>query len=338
MLSAFLESGNTLSALSASQMHTLKRAFMLYLLQAVKFNDAMKLCYKILDEDQDHLRVVIKAKLAEMIENPDCNLIYKPAILRLAMGDPSVFKSMGVSTAATKNIIARDWHIIKPQLTKIKYPITELGLKHIESLENEQIPLVEKHAMFYVMRYSRFLTQGDSGLTIEDMTKDLVVVALRAMRWYYPYISKLHLTNIMRRSITNRGRGMITYNVVESRRRVFTDEDGRTINRESVAAFASASDWIGFSEDPTSGMNMKLVLEDLSRNNPVVKKLSSFILSDKIQDEFLSWLEKRYGIKEDTIPTAVTKSGKSYAYLLANFLQIDKDEVKKALLQIRAAA
>jgi hypothetical protein len=332
MLSAFLESGNSLSSLSRSQLSVLQKAFMLYLLQAIKFNDAMRICNKVLDEDQEHMKVVIKTKLAEMIENPDCNLIYKPAILRLANGDYTGFRRLGVSISPTLKIIRTNFHLVEPQLKKIKYPISVLGPSHIGKLEKEQLPLVEKHAFFYVKRFARFLTQGDSGISVEEMVKDLIIIALRTMRWYYPYISELHLTNTMRRSITNRGRGMISYNVVESRRRIINDENGNTVNRESTTLYARygslVDNWLGFSNNPINAVDARMSLNSLQCQNNNIGKVASFILSEDSQAKFVKWVNARFKTEETDIMSAIRHSGKTGVYLICKYLNIDRIEFK----------
>jgi hypothetical protein len=310
----------------------------LYLLHAINFYEAMHRCDSILDDDQEHMKVIIKSRLAAMIENADCNMIYKPAILRLTRGDATIFKELDVSPKQTIAILKNNKNLLNDELKKIKYPISVLGPSHLRFLENEHLPLVVNHAEHYVLRYARFLTQGNSGMTSGDMVNDLVLLALRAMRWYYPYLSGLHLTNTMRATITNRGRGSITYNVVDSRRRMFQTRDGKTINRESSAFFDQASNWSGYSEDPTNYNNITTSITKTS--NKVEAVLAKFVLNGKIQDDFLTWLENKYTIckNQSDIITAVKLVGKTYEVLLADFYHFDVFDVKSALEKFRRAA
>lgn len=342
MILLFLENGYKLSSLSRSQMKVLEKAFTLYLLHAIKFNDALQLCYNALDDDQEHMKTIIKDKMAEMIEDADCNQFYKPALLRLAAKDDSIFRKNDIPQASTLRIFEQHAALIKERIKAVEYPLNVIGPQHIRRLEQEHLSKdgealkpMETHARNYVFHYARYLTQGDSGFSANDMISNLKIVGLRTLRWYYPFLSGLHMLNTMRRSITNRGRGMLTAATVESRCRMIQLSNGRTVNLESTANFDKAIDWAGFAEDPTARIESNMTLVSLMNDHSIESKILCIILDEGTRNAFLSWMQKRYDLAEADLAEAVSKTGKSYVYLLSKYFKMDIDDVKKAMRRFR---
>lgn len=340
MLISFLERGNDLKSLSKPQMLEVEAAFLLYLTKAISFREAFTQCEMVLDDDQEHLRVAIKSKLSRMIEDADCNIRFKPAILRLAAGDDTGFRKLNAPVNRTSSIIQKHKRLLKGRLSKLAFPIEQIGPKHLASLEMQHLESVEPHARRYVNRHARFLTMGDSGTTVDDLTRDLIVLALRAMRWYYPFLSGLHMSNTMRRTITNRGRGLVTYSVSGSRQRLVMDESGRMLNRESSLEFDSASNWQGWSENPSGERDLQFDIRQLAKTSAVHELMAKFLLDGKVQEAFCHWLE---GIIPSCagcadVSAAVKKSGHEYAVLLSRFLSVPKDSIEQALTDFRSLA
>jgi len=339
VLISFLEQEATLKSLSHSQMLEIETAFTLYLLRAISFREAYRRCDMILDEDQEYLKVTIKSKLSKMIEDADCNTIFKPAILRLINGDDVGFRLFNMPTTRTKRIIKQNNDILQESLKRVAYPIDQIGPKHIEKLENKYLEIVKPHAYYYVSRYARFLTMGDSGTTIDDLSRDLIILALRSMRQYYPWRKGLHLANTMRQTITNRGRGMITYSVAGVRQRLVMDEHrGVMVNRESSTGFEIASNWRGWADDPSRMHPLQSKIAFIAKGKGPEAKVAQFILSPEDQDQFCNWLEQVSPVTKgsEDLSAAVKKSGYPYASLLAKFLNLPKPDVKSTLIKLQS--
>ena len=341
VLISFIEQGATLKPLSRSQMLDVETAFTLYLLRVISFREAYKRCDALLDEDQEHLKIVIKSKLSKMIEDADCNTIFKPAILRLINGDDIGFRKFNFPTARTLKIIRHNQVPLFNRIKHIAYPINKIGPKHIQKLETEYLDIVKPHADRYVARYARFLTMGDSGTTLDDLSRDLIVLALRSMRQYYPWRKGLHLANTMRQTITNRGRGMITYSVAGVRQRLVMDEHrGVMVNRESSSEFDTASNWRGWADDPSRIRPLQSQIASIARGGDSEAKVAQFVLSPENHDQFCNWLEDLLPVTKGTedISSAVKKSGYPYAMLLAKFLKLPLAEVTLALSRLQDLA
>jgi len=340
MLISFLEQGNILANLSRNQMFEVEGATLLYLLKCISFREALKMATDVLDEDQEYLRVGIKAKLSRLIEDADCNSLFKPAILRLATGDATGFNRLNAPTGRTQKIIDRYKDNISSRIQEVAFPIKSIGPKHLARLELEHLSLVKPHAKNYVYHYARFLTKGDSCLSLEDLTNDLIALALRGMRWYYPFLSGLHLTNTMRRTITNRGRGLITYYTAESRQRRVIDEDGNMTNMESGFEFDAAVDSGAWSENPTAGHTLKISLNSMARDPGTSGLLAKFMLDEVEQERFCAWLEQHLPacVGSRDVASAVQKSGRDYASLLSTFFKLPLKDVRQSLKLIQEAA
>jgi hypothetical protein len=333
-----------LSPLSAAQMLEVERAFTWYLLRAINYKEAAARCEQVLDADQIHLKVVIKKRLSEMKDDYDCNALFKPALIRLAAGDDTLFRQMKTPSRRSASILKSDPKAVRVCLKQVAYPIAKIGKTHIEFIEAEHMPLIEPHAFRHVSKHAKFLTMGDSGITIEDMVNDLKLIALSAVRWYYPFRKGLHLTNTIRLSITNRGRTMVTYNVAPRRQRVSMDGNYKMVNREvggkifDIAADTHADKSLDATD---SGKVLNLDIAEMAKGPRVsAAKVARFIQDPVAQDLFIDWL-KKYSAKAaeaPDIPTAVRIVGLPYSRLLSEYLQAPRVNVVRALSRLRRMA
>jgi hypothetical protein len=314
-------------------MFEVETAFLLYLIKGYTFRQAYNRCEVVLDDDQEYLKLVIKSKLSKMIEDANCNIYFKPAILRLAAGDDTGFVSLNAPTSRTNAIIARNRSLFNQRLEEVVYPLSTIGPKHLKSIESVHLDIVTPHAEAHAKKYGTFLTNRDSGFTLKDMVQELLLAASKAIRAYYPFRKNLHLTNTMRQSMTNRGRGLITYNVNR-----LVPEDGKSVERESSVHFEDATNWEGWAEDSSKLNDLKWKLSSLAKTSKTYDKVANFMLSAELQDEFCSWLEEHNPGTRVIDFDYISQSGIPYYILLSQFLGLPQDSVKVVLNNIQRAA
>jgi hypothetical protein len=339
MLISFLERGMILQTLSRSQMLEVEKAFTWYLLNSIRYLDAAAMCEKVLDPDQVHLKPIIKARLSTMIEDYDCNVLFKPALLRLGAGDNSLFRKLKTSPRRSQLILDTNRKAVRVSLRKVQYPLNIIGPDHVKELEEEHLALVEKHAWNHVSRHAKFLTMGGSGTSVGDMVNDLQLLAMRAFRHYYPFRKGLHLTNTMRATITNRGRGMVKYYTAGVRQRFIMDENYKMVNRENGGlAYDIALDTYD-DRSAESGRALDFDIQALANGKGSVAEVAKFMRDPIAQDRFITWLEQDFSISDAAdVAEAVQMSGKPYSLLLSRYLKRPRDEVRKAIVQIRKVA
>lgn len=338
MLMSFVEKGATLRRLSRSQLAAIEVQFMLYLLQATTFFNALRICDAVLDDDQADLRSVLKQKLADMIEDPDCNTMFKPAILRLARRDDLGFRKLGESPKRTQAILSAHWPRIRPRVCAVEFPIHIIGPNHLKSIEMVHLDKVRPHASHFIRKYARFLTMGESTREHRDMVEDLLLLALRSLRWYYPFRKGLHIENTMRSTITNRGRSLIKFHTADQRARLVQGEDGITYNRETNVGFDFALNSSACSYDPSNIRFMSIGLQRAAKEDSTLGSIARFIISPTMQDRFLDWLTRRDPriANAQDVADAMTICRGDYAALLAQFLNLNTSDVRQALGAIQA--
>lgn len=338
MIRSFLDRGDDLHRLDSRQKRHLDEQFLLYLVHGQSFREALQKSTEILREDQFDVREVVKAKLTALIEDPVCNTRIKPAVLRLADGDPIGFRVLDECPRRTKRIVANNAKTFRRVLRQVKFD--EIGPTNIASLEQEYIDRVTPHARNFVNYRAVFLTSAEHGLSTKDMITDLKIVALRTFRWYYPYREGLHMLNTMRSAITNRGNSLIRYNTADVRRRLIMLESGEMYNRESSGDYEAALNSSAGSFDPTRAADLRIDidrLKDRGYNSSVIQ----FVSSPEMQDRFIGWMSARYGMQFSSIDDAsryMAHHRKSYYKLLSMFLQQPRDHVKLALGALKRIA
>jgi hypothetical protein len=375
MLVSYLERGMQLRMLSASQMLEVEKAFTWYLLKTIRYQQAVPICVKVLDPDQEHLKIAIKQRLTALISDHDCNVLFKPALLRLAAKDDSLFRQLNTDPERSLKILRSNRERMKFALNEVKFPIDIIGPDHIRELQDEHLHQVESHAYRYVSKNMKFLTMGDSGISIEDMVTDLKALALSAMRQYYPFREGLHLTNTMRSTITNRGRSAITYSTSQRRQRVsmtglspetLLEENNRKNllekclqsqdfeewrrfklnqkykmeNREAggVALDVALNTHTGTSID--GGLPLELDIQAMAEGENTAALIARFVLDQTEQDAFCSWIERHVKkvVGAADVASAVRMSGISYSWLLAKYFGVPREEVAETLNSLKRMA
>jgi len=338
MIRSFLDRGDELRELDAAQKRALDEQFLLYLVHGTSFRDALRESAELLTEYQFFLKEVIKAKLTTMIEDPVCNTRIKPAVLRLAAGDTTGFRVMQENPRRTRRIVSKNAKTFRRLLREVKFD--EIGPTSIASLEEEYLESVRPHARNFVNYRAVFLTSAEHGLSTKDMITDLMIIALRTFRWYYPYREGLHMLNTMRAAITNRGNSLIKYNTADVRRRLIMLDSGEMYNRESSGDYEAALNSSAGSADPTRWSNLRLDIDRLREYgyNPSVIE---FVSSPEMQDRFVGWVGAKYGVRLSSIEDVgryLKSNGKSYKKVVALFLQQPAKSVNTALNALRSVA
>jgi hypothetical protein len=334
MLVGFLEQNAQIrNSLSRSQMFEIETIFLLYLLKVISFRQAATQTDNVLDPDQAHLRIILKQKLSDLIGDADCNTVIKPAVLRLAAGDATGFKAAQASPQRTLQIIKRYKKPIMEQVRKCVFPLNEIGPKHVRKLEAEQLKLIMPHVKSHVYTKARFLTNGDSGLALTDIQHELLLLALRALRSYYPFREGLYLTNTLRNTVTLRGRGFVTAATATCRRRLVMQGD-KSVNLESTVE--DIDNMSEFSVDPCSLRDLQNGLLQVASKGGVASRIANFLLSPEKQDEFCFWVERIAQVKGEDLADTVKKTGLPYASLLSRYLELPKRDVRYALEKIQS--
>lgn len=336
MISIILDEGARLRRLSRSQMNYVKEQFILYLVHGISFREAIARCNAILEDDQHAERVVIKERLAAMIEDHYCNTVVKPAIIMLARGDRSAFRKAHASTAFTATVIRRHPKIFRRVVRDVKFD--DLSPRGIATVERDYLERVQSHARNYVWRKAKFLMSAEHGLSASDMINDLQLLALRAFRWYFPFRSGLHMLNTMRSTISNRGKSMVKYNVADSRRRLIALPNGETYNRESSGDYDKALNSSVGSSNPVVHLDLQLSLEKLGRR-PDYSRVVKFVASPKIQDRFVGWASHRVGVRfsdMEDLSAYIAREKLSYTRMLSRFLAVPPTKTREVLKELRA--
>ena len=333
---SYVERGASLTSLSTQQLAEIERQFILYLMQITTFWRAVSACTAVLDDDQAHLRAVIKAKMADMIADVHCNAMFKPAILRLAAGDRTGFKRLGENPTRTLRVIAGSRMAFDDRINAVQYDIGSVGPKHLSSIEMVHLEKVKPHSTRFARTKARFLTMGEAGLELTDIVKDLQMLALRSLRWYYPFRSGLHLENTMRNTITNRGRSAIKYATADVRRRLVQGDDGVTYNRESSGLGYEIAIQSGYAQDPTDDLAIRSKLHSLARSGGTVADVVKFMLDHLLQEKFIDWVAKNDPrAAGSTDLTDVVSACGDYGGLIAGFLGCRPSDVRTALSDIQ---
>jgi hypothetical protein len=337
MMSLFLDKGAQLRRLSPKQMDRIRAEFILYLVHATTFLQCMSRCTQVLEPDQADLRSVIKEKLTDMIEDHYCNTVIKIAILRLAQGDPGGFVRANCNPDFTLKVIAANKKAFKRRLDEVQFG--QLRSQSIARIEQEYLEKVRPHAKHYVMSKARFLMSSEHGLKAEDMINDLLLLALRSFRWYYPFRKGLHMLNTMRMTISNRGKGLVRYNVADGRRRLIMLESGEMYNRESSGEFDLALNSPNGSSDPTKARNAFIDTMRLYEK-PEYAPVANFVVDLTKQAAFVDWCSHRYGKlfhNMESLSKYIAENKINYAKLLSCFLEHPHQYVNEALSQLRLA-
>jgi hypothetical protein len=337
MLMSFIEKGGELRDLSRSQLQVIESQFALYLVHGTTMHAAVQRCTEVLDDDQMDARSVIRKRLAEMIGDPECNTRYKPAIIRLAAGDDLGYKRMGVSPKRCRALIERNARAFRRAVRQVQHPIQIIGPKHLGSIEVQHLENVRSHAVRFVRSKARFLSMGEAGLETRDLVNDLLALALRSMRWYYPFRTGLHIENTMRKTITNRGRSLIKFNTADQRARLVQDEFGVTYNRESGSGFDAAIKSLAASHDPSHLHRLNSVLDRTIRGGGPTGRVAAFVKDQARQERFLDWVARTVPGTADVqdVAEAVQRFGLDYPMLLARYLHLQRREVQSALEMLR---
>ena len=340
MLLGYVESSPELRELNHRQRDAIAQQCALYLLRCAPLNESVRRASTVLAPDQLHLATTIRFKMSDIIRSYACNAQYKPAILRLAQGDSTGFRKLGVDPRRTRRLLERHEREIRAAVRKVQYP--EIGPTHLAQVEKRVMQEVLPHAKWFASRKASFLTTAGWDRDKEDIVNDLQALGLVAARWYYPFRSGLHLANTVRQAITNRGQSIISYHTTKGRRRLQQLEDGSYVSMESHSATAerhSANVDTG-SVDPREGLMSRQVLEELCNKIPGVAPVAEFVGSERMQDEFMSYVGKAYGVdlhNYDSLIAALEKRKVPYASAIAEFLSEPVDEVKFALEVLKRA-
>lgn len=340
MIRAFIDRGDAFRDAPASLRRLLDEQFLLYLLHATKFRDVLATVNDNLDEDTAYLKPLVKVRLTEMIDDPTCNTYVKPSVLRLIAGDKTGFRAMRVSTSRTAKIIARHEKAFVRRLKALEFDVSEIGPQQITRLELEYLDKVRQHSKNFAQYKARFLITAEHGLSLENIVSDLQMVGLRTFRWYYPFRTGLHMTNSMRRAITNRGNSLIKYNVADVRRRLIMLDSGEMYNRESSGDYDAALNSSAGSVDYTRAIDLSLDVMRLSEKGYSPGVLD-FVRDPQVQDRFIGWYSAKCGKQlADMVEVSrrITLEGDSYTSLLAEFLEEPREGVRAALKALRMIA
>lgn len=335
MISILLEDGARLQRLSKNQMRLVKEAFILYLVHEISFREASAICLGLLEDDQIEEADVIRERLSTMIEDHYCNTVIKPAIIRLAAGDASVFRANKCSTQFVRWVISRNKRAFRNVLKSVCFE--DLTPKGIRDVEMDYLVRVESHSKNYVMNKARFLCSAEHGLSVRDLVSDLQILALRAFRWYFPFRNGLHMLNTMRATITNRGRSLVKYSTADSRRRLIMLDSGEMYNRESSGNLEEALNSEAGSVDPRRAIEIGMDLQRMSENRRL-RPIVSFIGNPDAQDAFVGWAGYRYGRRFDNIEQLaeyLRKHNKSYIVVLSHFLNLHPRRTQLALRELQ---
>ena len=339
MLLAYVESCMELQELTPAQRFEVTKHFTLYLLRCVNLTTAVSKASTVLRPDQLHLSTAIRFKMADVIRSYACNARYKPALLRLAQGDRTGFRKLGVDPRRSLRTIAEHKTAFAKTVRRIQYP--EIGPSHLSGLEVDVLREVLPHAKWFAARKAGFLiTVGGGDRDREDIVNDLQALALVAIRWYYPFRSGLHLANTVRQTITNRGQSIISYHTTQGRRRVQQMDDGSYLSVESHSATAEhhSADVDTGSVDPREELHSLRSLDVLSAKMPEIAPVARFVSCEASQDAFVTFVGNRFGVDLRTYDDAVAllkRKGVKYATALAQFL--DEDDVEFALGVLKRA-
>ncbi len=339
MISILLDKGAALSSLSPQQMSRVKEYFTLYLVQAITFREAMAGCVSLLDYDQSDLRIVIRERLSTMIGDPHCNTVIKPAIILLARGNSSGFTQAKCNPRFTSSVIQKNRRAFNKVLRSVQFQPT--SSKGLAILEDVYLNKVQPHAKSYVMHKAKFLLAAEHGLSYDDMINDLLLLALRAFRWYWPFRSGLHMLNTMRATISNRGKSMVKYNVADSRRRLIMLPSGEMYNREASGGYDAACNSAAATDPAIRDITIDLMMHRVAAKAgaaPVVK----FVTDEAMQDRFVSWVGHRLGVgfhslEELADHIAESRPRLSYTKMVAKFLGQPHDAVSGTLSELRHA-
>lgn len=293
-------------------------------------------CNAVLDIDQADMRVAIKEKLSIMIEDHYCNTVVKPALIQLARGNSAGFSAARCDPRATRAIIQRNEKAFKKVLRSVKF--RQSSSAEFRALESEYVEKVRPHARNYVMRWAGFLMSADHGLSADDMINDLLLLAMRAFRWYYPFRSGLHMLNTMRATITNRGKSMVNYNVADCRRRLMMMDNGDMYNRESSGGYEAALNVPDPRADPHD-ITTDLLVQRVALD-PAAIPVVNFVNDDAAQDRFVSWASHRVGVgfrSMDDMLEHLHANRLSYEKLLACYLKQPYTSVRKTLTDLRTS-
>ena len=341
MLLAYVESCSDLHALTPAQRYAVAQYFTLYLLRCTDLTKAVARASAVLRPDQLHLSTVIRFKMSDVIRSHACNTKYKPALLRLAQGDRTGFRRLGVDPRRSLRTIADHATAIAKSVRRIQY--SEIGPTHLAELEVEVLREVLPHAKWFAARKASFLTTvGGGDRDREDIVNDLQALALVAIRWYYPFRSGLHLANTVRQTITNRGQSIISYHTTKGRRRVQQLDDGSYLSMESHSATAdrhSANVDTG-SVDPRDELHYRQSLDGLASKLPQIAPVARFVACDDSQDAFVTFVGRRFDVDLRTYDDAVAllkRKGVKYETALARFLGEDEEDVTAALAILKRA-
>lgn len=334
MLLSYLERGNLLTELAKDQLDYLHEQFVIYLVQGNTFNAVLKNCRSILDDDQAHLDSILRDKLQFMIEDYECNALYKTAILRLAMGDATGFRNLQVNPRRTQTIIKNNASIFKKRVKEIKFD--NIGPKHLASIEQENLRQLKSHIYWFVQNKAKFLTLAEPGKSVADIQNDIQIFALIGLRKIYPFRSGLHLLNTLKATVTNRGNSLITYNTADIRRRLIQTETGEHYSVES----SGHEDFDSMSQcDPRRETEINTTLDWLNKNHPQYRDIIAFVKSSADQDQFLTWFSKKYcevnSLAE--LNTFIKKGDRPYLSFVAEFLGQPRKLVREAFTAMSRA-
>lgn len=338
MIRSFIDRGDVFSRLDAQQKRALDEQFLLYLVQGQTFRAALANSAGILRDDQFDLKDVIKERLTAMIEDPVCNTCIKPAVLRLAAGDPVGFRVLAESPSRTRRIIKKHPKVFRRVLRQVKFD--NIGPTHISEVVEDYLDKVRSHARNFVNYRAVFLATAEHGLSTKELITDLMIIGLRTFRWYYPYREGLHMLNTMRAAITNRGNSLIRYKTADVRRRLIMLDSGEMYNRESSGDFEASLNSQACAYNPTRLVDLTLDLERL-RGSGYNRQVIDFVQSPIMHDRFVGWASARYGEKFSSLEDVsryLNSNKKSYMKVLSQFLEQPKTEVRAALTALRSVA
>lgn len=338
MIRSFTDRGDVFSRLAPQQKRALDEQFLLYLVQAQSFREAIANSVVVLSDDHYDLKEVVKERLTTMIEDPVCNTCIKPAVLRLAAGDAAGFRAMAENPRRTRQIIARNKKAFRRVLRQVKFD--NVGPTHISSIVEEYLEKVRPHARNFVNYRAVFLATAEHGLSTKELITDLMIIGLRTFRWYYPYREGLHMLNTLRAAITNRGNSLIRYKTADVRRRLIMLDSGEMYNRESSGDFDAALNSAACAYNPTRLVNLSLDME-LLRKSGYNPQVIDFVRSPSMQDKFVGWAGAKYAEPFSSIEDVsryLAAQNKSYPKVLSRFLQQPRTEVFAALNALRSVA